>query len=367
MTFQRMPVTGPWKGIISDVPPPGDPTMFDDALNFLMTKGRLATRPKLTNFLYTDGPLLGAASFQDAVNNFHTLFLTINKAEFLTTGPLTLNPLINTGTFPGVSGYQTGRPYGMAELINQVYFCNGSSLVTYVDGSNSTYDAGDVPGSCLFLEVDGTGSHLIGANWFEPQPGVSGATSFPRRVRWTDSGNPLEWIAAPSNSAGLNDLEECPDSITGMATLGRNTYIYRTDGITVMYPTGVGNAPFAFEDLSKSNAGIGSVFPYALAKYDSNCIAISFNDVYLNSNGTQVPIAGGKVKKRIFADLAANSGGFVTGAILPSLGPAVDFLAYYLNIPGPNVTWVYSFDDENWTRINSSLGCFTQIASLLVA
>ena len=79
-----------------------------------------------------------------------------------------------------------------------------------------------------------------------------------------------------------------------------------------------------------------------------------------------VKIAGGKTKKSIFADLANAQGDVVRGFVIPAFGPSFDFASYWLSIPGPNVTWIFSFEEQCWVRANSSLGRLTALAQVAV-
>lgn len=371
---RRVPVKVPWKGIISDYPTQDDPTAFDDVLNFFMRKGRIQTRPQLSAFTSTsianELSLQGApflmTTFIDVVNQAHTLVLFATAAFYLTS-PNVLNALNNPSIGGLFSGFAypgnppTFQPYAYVSAVNKVFFTNGSNYLMYTDGSQTLSYAGDTPGGAFFMDIDPTGSSLIMADTVEVVN--STIVNFPQRVRWSASGLPLEWDPTVNISAGANDLLGVSDEITGLATLGAATYIYRQNGISVMFFQGSNFAPFAFENLSSAPAGIGNFYPYSLAKYKDMAVFISQNDVHLQQQGGFSSIAKNKNKKRLFADLAGLIGN-VYGAILPGLGPGYDFLSYWLSIPGTGVTWVYSFDDDNWTRINTPNGIPTFIQTV---
>jgi hypothetical protein len=358
MTLVKIPLKPAgtqWGGVVSDVPPPGGLAVFDDMRNFLCRKGRIITRPRLGAYgAPPDGAIVRyMGTFLDAVNLYHTLVLTTQNAYLVTVGPV-FNQLTYPGGVVNLSG--TALPYGVATILNRVYFANGSVPVLFSDGEASVKKAGNVPGSAFFITVNE--QSLILAATVEPEPGVVNSTFFPQRVRWSASGLPDEWDPVVDFSAGFNDLVEVPDVITGINTIGRNSYVFRTNGITVMYPTGnsgVGSLPFAFEDFSFAPLGVGNALPYSLATYGPRCVFVAEDDIYLFDGSTPQPI-GYTNKKKIFADLASAAGDSVTGGILPVLGPNFDFLAYYLSIPGPNVTWVFGYDEKSWMRIDSSAG-----------
>lgn len=361
MTQTVIPIKGPFKGVVSDLPTPGDLQAFDDVNNFLCRKGRIQTRPRLNAFgAPPDGALVRyIGTFQDADNNYHTLVLTTQNAYMITAGPvwhLLINPV---GTLAG-----TALPYGLEKLISRVYFSNGSAPVLYSDGETSLKVAGDVPGAARFMAQNT--DHLILAYTTEPSPLSPGALDFPRRVRWSASGNPDEWDPGVDFTAGFADQEEVPDVITGLLTLGRNTYIFHEAGVIIMYPTGNGVIPYAFEDYILGPAGFGNMYPYALASAGAFGISISFNEIWKFSGNSIDPIGLGN-KKRIFDDLQQSTLTGVTGRCIPALGQGFDYSSYWLSIPGPNVTWIYSFDDGNWQRFTSADGYLTSLSLASVA
>jgi hypothetical protein len=365
MTFQSLPIRGPFRGINSDTPSPESaPNEFDDILNFFVRKGRIQSRPALGNFSSDAFLTRYLGKFKDANGNFHT-FRLVNyqsgqtPAYMLTTGPTTWNAL----AIPGLAAGQLGSSqlFTDAHIQNQIYFANGGYPLAYLDGSNTVQFAGDTPGTCNFLAVNV--SHLIQAYCIEPATGQTGSTIFPRRVRWSASGNPLEWSTATDFTAGSNDLLDVPDDITGINTLGYPTYVWRSNGITVMYPTGQGLSPFQFYNYSLAPDGVGNFFPYSLATYTNWCTFVAQDNIYRFDGSSMTPL-GGMTKKKIYADLAANSGDQIWGRIVPNFTLGYDFLCYMLTIPGPNVTWIYTFDDGQWVRFSSSSGYLTAVRTV---
>lgn len=364
MTLKKIPIEGPWKGVVVDPPPPNDPTAFDDSLNVLARDGRIQSRPNLSNFgAPPDGAaIMHAQSFVDAVGLVHTLILTTQNAYFLTSGPV-----YNLLTYPGFPNGQTNlagtaQPYGVANILNKIYFSNGSVPLLYVDGESTVKIAGDVPGSCLYL--DENVGHLIGAAWTEPSPGVTNSQFFNNRVRWSKVLDPNTWTTG--FSSGSNDLFDVPDIITGVATSGVNTYIYRTNGITVLFPTGNGAVPFDSQNMANAPAGVGNAQPYSLAKYHDMTFFVAKDDIWTNQNGALNRIGGGSTTK-IFTDLNNASGGFIQGRVIPSLGVSYPYPSYWLSVPGVNKTWVYTIKSPGWYPISSSRGHLTFLGSAAVA
>jgi hypothetical protein len=104
-----------------------------------------------------------------------------------------------------------------------------------------------------------------------------------------------------------------------------------------------------------------------MGKFATSAIFIAADDIYKFDASGFTPIAGQRAKKSIFADLAnATSPNAVQGFVVSQLGPGFDFLSYWLTIPGPNVTWIYHHDEDNWVRFTSSAGSLAKIANLVV-
>lgn len=367
MTLQKYPIRGPFKGVVTDLPATLDDQAFDDVQNMFCRHGRLQTRPAFApNVAPPDNnPVRGLYTFEDVQNFFHTLVLTSSNAYFLTnpSGTIVYNQLTYPAGLGNLSG--TGLPFAIRELNQQVYFCNGSTPLLYVDGSANVQVAGDVPGGCFFLTENAF--HLIGAFWVEPAAGQVGSTQYPFRVRWSDSGNPQEWTSLITNTAGAADLIESGGQITGITTVGRNTYILRKYGASVMYPTGQQSAPFSIEPFMWSNPGWGNFYPYSLVTFGPICINITESGEVLLFDGSSFnKLASGKIRAQLQTDLALVSNDVVQCFATASLGPGYDLEAYWISIPGPNIVWVHDLTEGTWQRITSSKGYLTSIARVAV-
>lgn len=362
MAYKQLPVVGPFKGIWDATPRPNTPPeAFDDVVNFFCRKGRIQSRPKLSTFgSPADAKIVrNMVTYADVNNSWHTLVLTTHHAYHLTAGP-TYNALTLPSPLTDISG--TNYPFGVAPIMNRVYFSNGSKRIMYADGS-STIQYANVDIFHTFRFLTANAFHLIGAFATEPAPGEMGSAVYPKRVRWSKSGDPNNWTDFTS---GCTDLLEVGDFITGLTTLQRNTYIFRSNGITAMYPTGVGTAPFTFEQMSYAAQGVGNKFPYSLASYGSMAAFVSADDIYILDGSSLSKIAS-NCKKRIFRDIEQASGDEICGYIVPRLALGFDFLSYWLSIPGVNYSWVYNFEEQNWVRFYSSSGRLTCLATVAVS
>lgn len=339
---QKIPVPGPFKGIVDNLPRPfSPPNSWDNLENMMPYQGRLITRPALAAFgAPDDGSIVRyIQTYMDVSGNLHTLVLTPNTAYALTAGAV-FNELALPSPLTSLEG--TGLPYGAAIINGSVYFSNGSCVGLYADGEADIKDSNCV-GAWRFAGV--LANHLVVCWMTEPEPGEPGSIMFPQRVRWSANGDPTSWDAN-----AFTDLLEVSDEITGYASLGRSGYVIRTNGITMMTPTGVGTAPFQFDQLTNAPIGIGNIYPYAFATYGGVAVMVSGNDIYA-FDGTSFSPIGTDAKKKIYADLHDAEGDVVTGWIVPNLSKGFSYLSYWLCIPGPDVAWVYSWDDQSWTRL----------------
>lgn len=357
--YKRETFIGPFGGIVDDVPRPyKQPGDFDDLLNFFVREGRLQSRPRLVTLgSPPDGAVVrNIITYTDVLNNTHTLVLTTQNAYALTVNTFfTFNLVGNVNPF----NQATALPYGLQIVNGQVFFSNGTYDVVYANGAASLQTTNDVPGAARFMCI--LADHLLLANTTEPRPGIAGSTRFPQRVRWSASGDPTTWTGV--NSAGFNDLLDVPDQITGLVTLGQNAYVFRTNGVTVISPTGPPNAPFGFYNQSVSPEGVGNAYPYSLASFGSFACFVSEDDIYIFDGVNYLPIGGGS-RKKIFADISGNSVDVITGSIVPNLGESYPYLSYWLSIPGStgNIVWVFSRITNKWQRFNSPMGSVSTVA-----
>lgn len=243
----------------------------------------------------------------------------------------------------------TGLPYSLVKVQNRVYFCNGSVPVCYTDGEAAFKIAGSVPGACRFLTANG--GHLIGAVWTEPDPTQAQPIFYPQRIRWSDSGNFEQWDEAdPASTAGVADLVSTPDNITGLTTIGNNSNAYRTNGISLIIPTGVSTIPFYVPNFSISPVGEGCPYPYSLTTHNNIDRFIGNYDVWSFDGTNFQPLMDGKCNAEFYAALAQVTG-TVRGMITPVLDNGYQYLAYVITLPGTNTAWVLNISENTWTVV----------------
>jgi len=172
--------------------------------------------------------------------------------------------------------------------------------------------------------------------------------------------------------------------------LGRVGYIFRSNGITEIDPTGIGTAPFDFNHLWASQLGIGNIKYTGIAQYGTTGVFVSSDNIY-SVQSYQISAIGGTARDAIYADLSLNSNAAVNATYgtnappfpqnvfsalvplfssgvgnVPNAGSGLNagylygqsandtsfiYLVYILCIPmvGGTKVWVYSFEDQNWT------------------
>lgn len=357
--YNKEIISQPWSGWVDAQPAITlPPSSFKQITNWIINKGRIQSAPKANVFV---GPpngenMLGAKTFLDVLAFFHTIVLTKDQAYYLS------SPSVYTVAGPAFSP-AIDSPFAVDVMLNKVFFANGGQFVSYVDGGAGVTIAGDVPGSCFFLGK--LAAHLVLAYTVEPDA-VGNLQGYPSRVRWSKSGDPFSWF---DFTAGFIDISDVEDSLTGFANLGFAGFLFRSNGITVMTPTGVSTAPFRFDNFSIGPSGIGCYYPYSLATYGNFCMFVAQDDIYyFDSSGPQR--VGGTAKKSIFKDIFTRSGR-VNAFIVGSLGNGVDYLSYWLCLPQTNntttVVWIYHFDDGTWVRETFPFGQITFLGDLATA
>lgn len=266
-------------------------------------------------------------------------------------------------------------PIANWRIFNSVLYLTmqGQPTLSSWDGTTFTLSIATVAGGATTVGaffLDELSQQLLMANTVE-----SDATTHPTRLRWSAVNLPTVWDPTVNTNAGFNDFIDVPDQITGTMMLGRIGYIFRTDGITEIDPTGNGAAPFQFNHLWASQYGVGNVAFYASAQYGLTGVVIARDNIYSIQSYQLQPI-GGNARDLIMSNISNAGGGNIFGAIVPHftsgvlptftpglglvVGNTVIYLTYWLfmpaTLPSQNTrVWVYSFEDSNWQAFNLPL------------
>jgi hypothetical protein len=365
----------PWKGINVDLPENKiDRAYTPFANNWIPRGGELRTRPRLAQLIpgLLDGSQPTALSaFADANNTIHTVAVS-------TTGLWQLNS--NWRVFHGKEWSLVGRfitPYPVSSIpatiqlfLNQIFFVTGDFNLWNWNGlqpnsltalpalqSIAKYDTvNNLLAGALFLgELD---SRLVLLNTIEQQNVPNKAPSnFQQRIRWSASGLPTVWDPTVNIGAGFSDELDVPDQITGFLTIGRNGFIFRSNGITEMTSISQGVLPFDFNHLWASDRGIGNVQPFSIAGYGPVGCFISLDDIYELSLGGFKKI-GGLARNAIYTDLN-NSISTPVASMFPAYGGGYPYLTYKISIVLPgNImkSWCYFVEADCWFSWTSTMG-----------
>ena len=353
------------------------PDTFSPAFDSVMLRNAaLQSRPAFVQeFAAPDAnPILGLASFRDATSTFLGA-LTLNKGWhtvcWTVAGLYQLQPLasrtagVNPWVFISGANMVSGFPVNWGAFGNILYFTNGGNSLGSWNGidatvvtnvANSTAGAVGFPssntgnlvhfGGFFLAELD---SHLLMANIVVTD--AINSLSYPQRLWWSSSGIPNQWDPAAANSnAGYNDFLDCPDNITGLATVGIQGYLFREQGITQFSPSGIGLLPFTFDHLWASDHGVGNVYPWSIAQYGPYLCFISIEQIYQIGINSFAPI-GGMARDAILADLAS-ANGRPTANIVGDLILNYSNFGYLVSIPQTYGTrhYFFSLEDSRWER-----------------
>lgn len=161
----------------------------------------------------------------------------------------------------------------------------------------------------------------------------------PNRISWSAPGQygqfkPYDVGTGTGNySAGFNDLPSTSDILTGFAAIGTVGYLFRTQGITQINPTGNELVPFQFNHLWASELGVGAPYPYTISQYGAMVAFISDSGIYTIGIGGLNQIATSA--QTYIYDLLAISGKLEssTAQLVNTITQAI-LVPYMLNSPG---------------------------------
>jgi hypothetical protein len=361
----EFPFKGPWGGVISDQPAHVIEQFggFTQAQNVMFRKGQAVVRPTLSSLpaipspsssISLREPVLGVGDFFDANGDRHQMVMTPTRLLEWISGGWTNVPSASS-VLPGLTGGVNDH-FTWTVVGEKFCFCQGADPVQLWDGITSTFGAASadaVPARYL-MELIG---YLIAMNTVEAG-GVA-----PQRVRWTAPGDPTTWTGL---TAGQTDLFNAFGPINNGFKLYQSAFILQQFGFTMVQPTGNGLAPFSFVPLVATR-GRGLAIPLSAASDGESLIAyVGKDNVYVFDGTQSTPIgdqsisnytmAGSRVRigarYAIFADLLAADITQVLGFVSTSIG-GNPYNAYWLFIPNVG-TWVYNFDEQNWTKFSWS-------------
>lgn len=351
--FLEFTMTGPFGGVQSELPIDQIETYgFLDSNNFIFRKGVATVRPGITILDPLPAPsneaIVGIADFYNKNGVRKQTVLTPTRLiEWDGTTPwvpITGTPFTGTST----------QFFSWDVIGNKLCFSQGVDKINIWDGIAAGYvlASAAAPAALFVAEI---GLHLMAANL------LIGANHFTQSYMWSGAGDPTDWT---SFNSGRNDNLNNLGPITGLRKLGTFGYGWHQRGILQIQPTGIGVAPFAFIPIANSN--VGNISANTLDHFNQNgvecAIYVGKDNVYVFNQSSVIPVGDSPIdgrrrlgaRSRIFSDLISggptNAFGFVTQSINGQV-----FNAYWLIIPGIR-TWVFNFDEGNWTDLSYDAG-----------
>ena len=169
-----------------------------------------------------------------------------------------------------------------------LYFTNGSTNLQAWSGTGNAAEVdatyAKYPRYCLEYA-----DRLLIADLY------SGSDRKPYRVQWSKNNDPTDWT---DSTAGSVDLMDTEDIITGLAKVGANLVVFKSDSIMFGNRTGSSTAPIQFV---RQRPGIGTPAPYSIVHFEGTCAFIGRNDFYIVDGET--PVSIGKDMRNRFFDL----------------------------------------------------------------
>lgn len=339
----EFPLRGPFGGIQSEVSPDEIEQLgFYDCVNVTLRKSNVTVRTSynaLTAMPNPQEPINGIADF--FTNTGARVQVIITPTRLLKWDGAANDWVVITGTLTGA----ITDLFSWTVVNHKLLFSQGVDKVQLWDGITAGFADASVNAVPARYAIE-LATHVLVADTIE------GGNRFHQRVRWTGSGDPTDWI---SFNAGVRDNIGDLGPITGLVKLYQTGYAFHQWGITQIIPTGIGTKPFDFQPISANKRGC--ICPFSIAPYgEFHAPYVGGDNIYLFNGTESIPIGDAPIdgnrrvgaRRRIMGELLQADFGRVYGYTTAAIN-GNDFNAYWLSIPGGN-TWVYNFDENNWTR-----------------
>jgi hypothetical protein len=340
---------GPWGGVQSQVASDLIERLgFRDANNIMFRHGLMESRPGIAPYVGPDtagDPVLAWPTFFDSKGaRFQTAFTKSKGWAFDSVGQIWA-PILGA-----LTGSNTDR-ISWTTVGQKLVLANGVDKLQLWSGAGGFANAAaDAPIAKYVCEIS---NYVLAANL------VAGGVPLPQRIQWSGIGDPSVWSGFESGQTDLfNDL----GPIQGVIKLYQAGYAFHRWGVSQLIPTGLGRKPFDFVSLQAHSKGLAA--PWSLAPFGENEAAYLGDGNVYNFDGSASTAIGDMplieqgfatrtrlgARKRIIADTQIADLNTIFGFRSTSIN-GFDYNAYWLFIPGIS-TWVYNFDESNWTRFS---------------
>jgi len=168
-----------------------------------------------------------------------------------------------------------------------------------------------------------------------------GGSTFPSRIRWSESGNYTRWDDTIGLGAGFLELiEEGDESITGLRALVDELAVYTPRSIKHVFATGTLAPVFASQTRVRA---VGCAFPYSIANAGQTHFFLGYDAGIYSWNGIQLQEIGAPIRDLVepFVDLTHPEN--YLGATFPHRNE------YWLLCVANNVVFIYDYRYNTWT------------------
>ena len=251
----------------------------------------------------------------------------------------------------------TGATISAATLADVVYVNRSDTVpVARVPGATNFTTLANWPSAHKATVIRAYGDFLLALGM------VEGSSSFPNRIRFSDSVTansiPSTWDASDlTNLAGFNDLVQMQTPIMDGATLGDSFLIYSKDQVWAMEFVG-GTFIFNFRKIF-NDAGV--ISQDCIIELEGKHYVFDSDDIYVTDGQSRKSICDGRVKNYIFTGLD-NSKADVCFAMHNSKTEELYFCynsqddmvinnspGGFPGVPKCNRAAVYNYKEDTWT------------------
>lgn len=264
-------------------------------------------------FFFTPAPTI-------VVTNLAVYYSSANSFTGSALNPFVLNLLHTWAPAEINAGFLApGNDVSFQEVAGIVYFTglmlNGIFSVNLNPGFPGIFATATTFVSAAYLIE--LGGYLFAAECRFPTGGGTGTSVLPT-VAWSGpgqysgSGASDPWNPVNQLGGGFNQLSDVPDTITGLAGIGRSALIFRNNGVSQCDPNpGTSNSglqPFTFYHLWASAQGVGA-YPGTVAQFGQTVYFRSSDNVYSISISGGLQPVGPRIIAKINADERASKSG----------------------------------------------------------
>lgn len=167
----------------------------------------------------------------------------------------------------------------------------------------------------------------------------------PQGLKWSDEGNPIQWIATPANSAGQFELDDTADVGVSMEPLGNDMILYKDRTIIPLTWVG-GNEVFARRQAI-SGVGLNGIF--ALANLGDEHVIMASDNFYLYDGGVEINDEFAlKIRRAVFPRLHPLLKNRARALLIEETREIIFAYPTINSLANADEWVVYNYDDKTW-------------------